>query len=92
MARRGREVYVLADSSKLGLRPFHAWAQLALPWTLVTDDDADPGQVQKFQDAGVSVRWPLSKDEPVRGGLPSGRILPPLESAGCNAPVTPFAV
>jgi DeoR/GlpR family transcriptional regulator of sugar metabolism len=55
MARRGREVYVLADSSKLGLRPFHAWARLALPRTLVTDDGADPGQVQKFRDGGVGV-------------------------------------
>lgn len=55
VARRGREVYVLADSSKLGLRPFHAWARLALPWTLVTDDGADPKQVQKFRDAGVQV-------------------------------------
>lgn len=52
MARRGREVYVLANSSKLGLRPFHAWARLALPWTLVTDDGADPEQMQKFLDAG----------------------------------------
>lgn len=55
MARRGREVYVLADSSKLGLRPFHAWARLALPWTLVTEDGADPEQVQKFREAGVVV-------------------------------------
>lgn len=52
---RGREVYVLADSSKLRLRPFHAWARLALPWTLVTDDGTDPGQVQKFRDAGGQV-------------------------------------
>jgi hypothetical protein len=43
---------VLADSFKLGLRPFHAWARLALPWTLVTDDGADPNQVQKFRDEG----------------------------------------
>ena len=35
--------------------PFHAWARLALPWTLVTDDGADPGQEQKFKDAGVQV-------------------------------------
>lgn len=55
MARRGREVYVLADSSKLGLRPFLAWARLALPWTLVTDDGADPEQVKKFRDPGVQV-------------------------------------
>jgi hypothetical protein len=47
---------VLADSSKLGLRPFHAWARLALPWTLVTDDGADPVQVQNFRDAGVGVQ------------------------------------
>lgn len=55
MARRGNADYVLADSAKLGLRPFHAWARLALPWTLVTDDGADPGQLQKFRDAGVEV-------------------------------------
>lgn len=53
MPRRGNVVHVLADSSKLGLRPFHAWARLALPWTLVTDDGADPAQVQKFRDAVV---------------------------------------
>jgi hypothetical protein len=52
MARRGREVYVPADPSKLGLRPFHPWARLALPWTLVTDDGADPDQVESFRDAG----------------------------------------
>ena len=45
---------VLADSSKLGLRPFRAWARLALTWTLVTDG-ADPAQPQKFRDAGVEV-------------------------------------
>ena len=55
MARRGRKVYVLADSSNPGLRPFHAWARLALPWTLVTDDGADLSQVQKFRDAGIAV-------------------------------------
>jgi hypothetical protein len=26
-----------------------------LPWTLVTDDGADPEQVKKFRDAGVAV-------------------------------------
>ncbi|MDQ0770212.1 hypothetical protein QF031_002961 [Pseudarthrobacter defluvii] len=36
-------------------RPFHPWARLALPWTLVTDDGADPAQVQKFRDAGAQV-------------------------------------
>ena len=55
MARRGNSVYVLADSSKLGLRPFHAWARLALPRILVTDDGAEPAEVKKFRDAGVAV-------------------------------------
>ncbi|WP_314194404.1 DeoR/GlpR family DNA-binding transcription regulator [uncultured Arthrobacter sp.] len=56
MARRGDAVYVLADSGKLGKRPFHAWAKLALPWTLVTDSGADPGQVGLFSEAGVQVQ------------------------------------
>jgi DeoR/GlpR family transcriptional regulator of sugar metabolism len=56
MARRGDAVYVLADSGKLGKRPFHAWAKLALPWTLVTDSGADPGQVALFRNTGVNVQ------------------------------------
>lgn len=31
MARRGNNIYVLAGSSKPGLRPFQAWALLVLP-------------------------------------------------------------
>lgn len=43
MARCGREVYVVADSSKLGLgRSTRGHGGLALPWPLVTDDGADP--------------------------------------------------
>lgn len=66
MARRGNLVYVLADSSKLGLQPFQAWALLALPWTLVMDDGADAEQVQKFRDAGVAVEWLQSTVEPTK--------------------------
>jgi DeoR/GlpR family transcriptional regulator of sugar metabolism len=55
MARRGLHVYVLADSGKLGQRPFHAWARLSAPWTLVTDDGADPHQLALFQSAGTAV-------------------------------------
>lgn len=29
---------MLVDSSKVVLRPFHAWARLAAAWTFVTDD------------------------------------------------------
>lgn len=55
MAKRGTDVYVLADSSKLGRRPFHAWAKLELPWTLITDLDGDPATVDQFREAGISV-------------------------------------
>ncbi|WP_334171524.1 DeoR/GlpR family DNA-binding transcription regulator [Sinomonas sp.] len=56
MARRGAHVYVLADSSKLGRRPFHAWVRLPLPWTLVTDAAADPQQIELFRRAGTRVQ------------------------------------
>lgn len=55
MAARGNAVYVLADGSKLGKRPFHAWAKLPGQWTLVTDEGADPAEVDKFRAAGVAV-------------------------------------
>lgn len=44
------------DSPKLGPRPFHAWARLALLWTLVTNDGAVPAHAQKFRDARVGVQ------------------------------------
>lgn len=56
MARRGNTVYVLADSSKLGKRPFHAWVRLPAPWILVTDSLADPDQVELFRQSGVTVK------------------------------------
>jgi DeoR/GlpR family transcriptional regulator of sugar metabolism len=56
MAARGGHVYVLADASKLGRRPFHAWAKLPAPWTLVTDDRADPDEIAKFRAVGVTVQ------------------------------------
>ncbi|MFF2840844.1 DeoR/GlpR family DNA-binding transcription regulator [Paenarthrobacter sp. NPDC057981] len=67
MARRGSSVYVLADSSKLGLRPFHAWARLAAPWTLVTDDGADPKELGKFVSAGVKVQVVAVSNDAVVG-------------------------
>lgn len=54
-ARRSNEVYVLAHSAKLGLRPFHAWARLALPWTLITDDSAEQKHIDRFLEIGVAV-------------------------------------
>jgi DeoR/GlpR family transcriptional regulator of sugar metabolism len=49
MMQRARHVYVLADSSKLGVSPFHAWAPINQPWTLVTDDDATEAQLAPFR-------------------------------------------
>ena len=48
MAERGREVFVLADASKLGTSPFPYHAQPSGPWTLFTDSRADPETVREF--------------------------------------------
>ncbi|MCU4747981.1 MULTISPECIES: DeoR/GlpR family DNA-binding transcription regulator [Streptomyces] len=52
MAERSTEVYILADSSKLGQAPFTAWAPgpLRRPWTLVTDSAATPDRLAPFHD------------------------------------------
>jgi DeoR/GlpR family transcriptional regulator of sugar metabolism len=50
MAQKGRSVYVLADSSKLGLSPFDAWAQIG-EYTLVTDSRATDEQLAPFRAA-----------------------------------------
>lgn len=55
MAQKGRSVYVLADSSKLGLSPFAAWAQVG-EYTLVTDSLASDEQLAPFHAArGIKV-------------------------------------
>lgn len=50
MTARAGEVYVLADSSKLGHRPFPVWAPLEVPWTLVTDTGATDEQLAPFRE------------------------------------------
>lgn len=55
MARNAEEVYVLTDATKLGRAPFHSWAPLDLPWTLITDQNATEDQLAPFRDAGVTV-------------------------------------
>jgi DeoR/GlpR family transcriptional regulator of sugar metabolism len=55
MARRADKVYVLAHAAKLDHRPFHAWAKLPLPWTLVTDAAADPAVVDGLRSRGIDV-------------------------------------
>lgn len=55
MARRADKVYVLAHAAKLNQRPFHAWATLPLPWTLVTDTAADTDVVERLRAKGIDV-------------------------------------
>jgi DeoR/GlpR family transcriptional regulator of sugar metabolism len=55
MARRADKVYVLAHAAKLNHRPFHAWATLPLPWTLVTESAADDDVVQRLRGKGIDV-------------------------------------
>ncbi|TDE88590.1 DeoR/GlpR transcriptional regulator [Occultella glacieicola] len=55
MARRSRRIYVLAHSAKLGHAPFHSWARIDEPWTLVTDDGADPEFLDAFRRTGRDV-------------------------------------
>jgi DeoR/GlpR family transcriptional regulator of sugar metabolism len=50
MAARGRHVYVLADSSKIGRAPFDAWAPLEFPFTLVTDDGVSDARLAPFRE------------------------------------------
>lgn len=53
MARAGDQVFVLADSTKLGVTPFNAWVQLPGKWTLVTDVAATAEQLAPFHRRGV---------------------------------------
>lgn len=55
MMRRSQHVYVLAHSSKLGHRPFHAWATMPRHWTLVTDSNADKTELGRFRDHRIEV-------------------------------------
>ena len=55
MAQRTEKAYVLAHGVKLGTAPFHAWARLPLPWTLVTDSTASDENLSAFVAEGVTV-------------------------------------
>lgn len=55
MAQRAEKTYVLAHGAKLGKSPFHAWAHLPLPWTLVTDRSASEKQIRLFTAEGIAV-------------------------------------
>jgi DeoR/GlpR family transcriptional regulator of sugar metabolism len=49
MMERATELYVLADSSKLGRSAFDFWAPIERPWTLVTDAGASDDQLEPFR-------------------------------------------
>jgi|SRR5690625_4822996 len=55
IAARTRRVFVLAHSAKLNDPPFHSWATLKSPWTLVTDSGITDDQQAAFSAAGVEV-------------------------------------
>jgi len=55
IARRADRTYVLADSSKIGIRPFHAWTTLQKPWTLVTDGNVTEEYLSAFAAEGIDV-------------------------------------
>lgn len=48
MMAQAREVFVLADASKLGTASQPHWAHLPAAWTLMTDDGAAPERLQAF--------------------------------------------
>jgi DeoR/GlpR family transcriptional regulator of sugar metabolism len=50
MVRQAREIYVLADSTKLGQAGSHWWTVLDRPWTLITDEGATAERLAPFRD------------------------------------------
>jgi len=51
MADHARTVVVVADSTKLSAAWTSYWSPMTRPWTLLTDDDADPELVESFHAA-----------------------------------------
>jgi DeoR/GlpR family transcriptional regulator of sugar metabolism len=49
MVEQAREVFVLADASKLGRAESHWWTPLDRPWTLITDGDAPEDALAEFR-------------------------------------------
>ncbi|MFI5086221.1 MAG: DeoR/GlpR family DNA-binding transcription regulator [Actinomycetales bacterium] len=68
MVDNAREVYVLADSTKLGLDTSHWWTPLERPWHLITDTDATPEQLEPFRRLGqVEILLARTAPVPVEG-------------------------
>ncbi|AIJ24745.1 DeoR family transcriptional regulator [Amycolatopsis methanolica 239] len=56
MAAHARSVVVVADSTKLTAGWPSYWSPMTRPWTLVTDDGADPDLVESFSAANPQLR------------------------------------
>lgn len=54
IARQSGQVYVIADSSKLGGSPFSYWTNLSGEWELITDSGATADQLNEFQSHGIT--------------------------------------
>lgn len=54
MVERAEEVFILADHSKLGIRPFPFWAELEGPYTLITDSGVSDEQLAEFHASPVA--------------------------------------
>jgi DeoR/GlpR family transcriptional regulator of sugar metabolism len=52
MVDNSHQIYVVADSTKLGLESSHWWTPLERPWHLITDDGATEAQLKPFRDLG----------------------------------------
>jgi DeoR/GlpR family transcriptional regulator of sugar metabolism len=48
MIEQAAEIFVLADSSKLGFAGQQAWTPLERPWTMITDSGAGTAQLEPF--------------------------------------------
>ncbi len=55
MASRSRRVVAVADSSKLGRQGFTPIVPLAAIQALITDDAADPGEIERLRRFGIEV-------------------------------------
>jgi DeoR family fructose operon transcriptional repressor len=49
MVRCAREVFVLADRSKIGAEPFPFWFQIGRPFTVITDGQASQQQIELIE-------------------------------------------
>jgi DeoR family transcriptional regulator of aga operon len=53
MVRRGRQLIVIADSSKLGMTGANTVCETSQIHTLITDKDASPNEIAAFRERGV---------------------------------------